>query len=1293
MKKIILILFSLCILNAIAQVVPNIDWVRYYSERSQISNVPSAIDANSNVYITGYTYPTAANADLTTVKYDATGTVVWVKNYNNGGYDDANAITLDAASNVYVAGESDGTGTGRDLVVIKYDVNGNQLWVKRFNGIGNGNDIGNAIVVNSSGEVFVTGKTTITGGTTNYVTIKLNASGVQQWVHTFNGLGNGNDESVAIDFSSTGRLFITGTSRNASGNDDITTIRINPNNGNQMWAKTISGTATGNDRAYSLLSDGNDVVIVGSLKNTTTNDDYVTLKHNGNNGNTIWQKSYDNSNSSNAATSICKDASNNYVVTGIAFVGTLCEYHTIMYNNSGVQQWVSENETNIQSPSVTPKIAVDPIANHFYVCGEKKVNNNDIVVYQITPTGNKSWEQTFNGAMNNQDAAVDLVVNSQGVVYLAGASLNSNAKFDYTTIRISQTPLYFPPNITPDSADMGYEYVENKGQLLDYNLQQIPKVQYYSMSQNPKVYIEKNKNYYVYSKSDTIQNTPDSLMRMDMEFVESNPYTSVFPNQPNEGYFNFFLSHLPKGIADLKGNKRLMIPNLWNNIDLHYYSNHNGLKYYFVLKNGIADLKKIILNFSGQKGDHLVGHDLVIDNYLKTLTLNRPKVYQVGLGGSVISTGTGVWKNIVNSRYALDSLTNIITGLPIVIEIDMKNQPPLTVASTTGINWSTLFNTGTIEDIKVSNATARQYVTGTTSDPNLPIINGLNPSINSPNSSDAFVGQFDANNMRMWVTYYGGSGSTAYYKSADGGMSVAFDSLGYVYVGGFSYADSIPTWKSSDPTAFYQSKMKYPISTQNYSDAFLLKLNPFGKSDISPNHAEWCTMLGGKLDESITDIRYYKGFIYAIGNGGKTDFTTPAYSTPYKVEAGAFNQDTAIGTASIYKFNETCQYLWGTGFNAESTGQVGGAYIRMEDCDVYDLSVATKGTSTSATGFGLVVTGTTDGSWVLPRTTAGANLPVGSISGGDDAFVTIFDSNDNIAFSTHLAGSNVDRGYGVVCNGSKSYVVGYTNPPVTPIVKFPIKYVAGAFMDSTYNSSEAFITEIDNTTGLLNWSTLFGGSSSEELYGVAKDINGNIYIHGSTYSSNLFIPTGIPSSMYQQSANAVQETFVGSITSTRNFNWVTYFGGSTDTDGAKAIDVYKSSDVYVVGKGSNALPPNPFPTYAGTTGGYYSTTGNMYVSRLGISSLFIGIKELESNKLTSDILVYPNPATDIIRFQLKDSKDNFTIEIYSALGQMVYTGKVDQNNNSVDVSQFSNGMYVINISDKTKRYTGKFIKQ
>lgn len=98
-KQFIILTLGFIALAGSAQVIPNIDWVQYYSERATISNVPSAIDAANNVYITGYTYPSPTNKDATTIKYDQNGVLQWVKNYDNGGVDNAKAIIIDAAGN------------------------------------------------------------------------------------------------------------------------------------------------------------------------------------------------------------------------------------------------------------------------------------------------------------------------------------------------------------------------------------------------------------------------------------------------------------------------------------------------------------------------------------------------------------------------------------------------------------------------------------------------------------------------------------------------------------------------------------------------------------------------------------------------------------------------------------------------------------------------------------------------------------------------------------------------------------------------------------------------------------------------------------------------------------------------------------------------------------------------------------------------------------------------------------------------------------------------------------------
>jgi hypothetical protein len=83
-----------------------------------------------------------------------------------------NSIVVDSANNSYVTGFSLGTNSSGDIVTIKYDPNGNQLWLQRYNGPGNGNSAGNAIAVDNNGNVYVTGYDTTAAGGTEIVLIK-----------------------------------------------------------------------------------------------------------------------------------------------------------------------------------------------------------------------------------------------------------------------------------------------------------------------------------------------------------------------------------------------------------------------------------------------------------------------------------------------------------------------------------------------------------------------------------------------------------------------------------------------------------------------------------------------------------------------------------------------------------------------------------------------------------------------------------------------------------------------------------------------------------------------------------------------------------------------------------------------------------------------------------------------------------------------------------------------------------------------------------------------------------------
>jgi hypothetical protein len=81
-------------------------------------------------------------------------------------------LAVDSANNCFVTGYSPGTNSGNDIVTIAYGPNGNQLWLQRYHGPGNGNCAGNAIAVDQNGNVYVTGYDTTAAGGTEMVTIK-----------------------------------------------------------------------------------------------------------------------------------------------------------------------------------------------------------------------------------------------------------------------------------------------------------------------------------------------------------------------------------------------------------------------------------------------------------------------------------------------------------------------------------------------------------------------------------------------------------------------------------------------------------------------------------------------------------------------------------------------------------------------------------------------------------------------------------------------------------------------------------------------------------------------------------------------------------------------------------------------------------------------------------------------------------------------------------------------------------------------------------------------------------------
>jgi hypothetical protein len=191
-----------------------------------------AVDGGGNVYVTGYCYDPATANDYVTIKYDPAGNLLWVASFDGSGnsVDEAYDLAVDGAGNVYVTGRSGGNETALDYATIKYDANGNQEWVARYNGSANWHDEANSLALDAAGSVYVTGKSTWFGSATDYTTIKYSNSGEQQWVARYNGPGNGGDCANALAVDAVGNVFVTGESYGSGTSWDYCTIKYSGGN-------------------------------------------------------------------------------------------------------------------------------------------------------------------------------------------------------------------------------------------------------------------------------------------------------------------------------------------------------------------------------------------------------------------------------------------------------------------------------------------------------------------------------------------------------------------------------------------------------------------------------------------------------------------------------------------------------------------------------------------------------------------------------------------------------------------------------------------------------------------------------------------------------------------------------------------------------------------------------------------------------------------------------------------------------------------------------------------------------
>jgi hypothetical protein len=76
----------------------------------------------------------------------------------------------------------------------------------------------------------------------------------------------------------------------------------------------------------------------------------------------------------------------------------------------------------------------------------------------------------------------------------------------------------------------------------------------------------------------------------------------------------------------------------------------------------------------------------------------------------------------------------------------------------------------------------------------------------------------------------------------------------------------------------------------------------------------------------------------------------------------------------------------------------------------------------------------------------------------------------------------------------------------------------------------------------------------------------------------------------------------------------------------------------------------------------------------------------------NNIIIYPNPASDKINFSLGERAGKYQLTIFSALGQIVYTKSIDENEKEIIINEkFSAGIYTALASSNDFVFSKKLI--
>jgi hypothetical protein len=667
-------------------------------------------------------------------------------------------------------------------------------------------------------------------------------------------------------------------------------------------------------------------------------------------------------------------------------------------------------------------------------------------------------------------------------------------------------------------------FIENKGQIIDQNNKPNPAVLYLLNTPGMNVQLRKSGfSYDVYSIDNPASVYPPTnsakpplafmrgaggevvFHRIDIDLQHSNPNPVIETSIPSTDYLNYYTTGTPdEGVTLVKSFGGITYKDVYPGIDLQFIAGDGGVfEYNFLIRPG-ADISSIQLKLSGPEKVKKFRDGIRMNTSLGDVDETIPLCYY-SMNNTQVPV-KGRFKRIADQIYGFTVDQAVPSGAVLLID-------PIPTR-----RWGTYYG-GTQDDFILRTSLGvddnGDIILGgcTNSFNNIASAGAYQATIGSP--TDGFIAKFNGDGQRIWGTYYGGGGGDVAW-----GLSV--DQSGNIILVGLSSSES----GMASPGAF-QTTMR------GLADAFVAKFNPsgfriwgtyYGGNEVPPN--------GEVIKTCGTDSN---GNIYCFGETSAPDFITTPGAHQTNISGSRDNY--------IVKFTGDGNRVWGTYYGGTNLEEyVGGCVsnsglIFISGKTSSPNNIATPGSflpnlGTPPKAFlacfdydGVRQWGTYFGGesmddsygctidppgnvYLFGQTLSFTNIATpgtfqsNKLSGFWDAYLEKFTFSGVRLWGTYFGKMDAQIQGAAVDGNGFVYLAGYANAQDT------LLFTPDAYQTVHRGLMDAILAKFTGS-GQRIWSTYYGGINSDFGWGVATDLNENIFLAGHTATANISDNSGL----------------------------------------------------------------------------------------------------------------------------------------------------------------------------------------